>query len=243
MKMKKILSILAILSVMATNSFAAGPTVALPEQPWSFKSVTAHWEKDKIYRGYQVATQVCLSCHGFKYIKHRDLMKVGFTEAEVKKLAEDMEMSIDDIFKSSLSDEDAISIYAKAMPDLSIMNKARPGGADYTYALLMGYEEPPHDFEMPEGGYYNKYFPGNIIGMPNPLSEDQIEYFDKKNATMAQMSKDVSYFMQWTAEPELIERQRLGIYVLLYVFILSILLYFTKKRIWSNVKRKNKDDE
>jgi ubiquinol-cytochrome c reductase cytochrome c1 subunit len=240
--MKKLLSLLTILSLVVTNSFAAGNLVALPEQPWSFKNVTSSWEKDKIYRGYQVATQVCLSCHGFKYIKHRDLMKVGFTEAEVKKLSEDMEMSINDTFKSAMSDADAIEVYAKALPDLSVMNKARPGGADYTHALLTGYEDAPQGFNLPEGGYYNKYFPGHVISMPAPLVQDQIEYFDNTNASIQQMSKDVTYFMQWTAEPELITRQQLGVYVLLYVFILAILLYFTKRRIWSDVKKKDDDE-
>lgn len=83
--MKKLLSLLTIFTLVASQSFAAGGGVALPEQPWAFKNVKADWDKEKIYRGYQVATQVCLACHGFKYIKHRDLMKVGFAEAEVKK--------------------------------------------------------------------------------------------------------------------------------------------------------------
>lgn len=240
--MKKLFSIFTISLLVASSAFAAGGGIALPEQPWGFKEVKAHWEKDKIYRGYQVATQVCLSCHGFKYIKHRDLKKVGFTEAEVKKLAEEMDMSVDDALMSGLSEEDAIAAYAKALPDLSVMNKARPGGADYTYALLTGYRDAPQGFNLPDTGHYNEYFPGHVIAMPNPLSDDLIEYFDGTNASVEQMAKDISYFMQWTAEPELIERQQLGIYVLLYVFILAVLLYFVKKRIWSDVKRKKEED-
>ena len=237
--MKKLLSLLTVLTLVSASALAAGSSVELPKQPWSFQSVKADWEKDKIYRGYQVATQVCMSCHGFKYIKHRDLMKVGFTEAEVKKLAEEMEMSVMDTFKSALSDEDAIAAYAKALPDLSVMNKARPGGADYTYALLTGYKEAPEGFNLPDTGSYNEYFPGHVIAMPAPLAEGQVDYFDGTNATVEQMANDVAYFMQWTAEPELTTRQQLGVYVLLYVFILAILLYFTKKRIWSDIKRKD----
>lgn len=240
--MKKLFSLLTAFALVAGNVFAAGPAIELPKQPWTFQDVRSDWDKATIYRGYQVATQVCLSCHGFKYIKHRDLMKVGFTENEVKKLAGEMDISIDDTFKAAMSEEDMVEVYAKVLPDLSVMNKARPGGADYVHALLTGYEDAPSNFDMPETGYYNKYFPGHVIAMPAPLSEGQVEYFDGTNATVEQMSKDVTYFMQWTAEPELTARQQLGVYVLLYVFILTILLYFTKRRIWRDIKKKDDDE-
>lgn len=235
--MKKLLTILALLTAMAPSAQAAG-TIHHAEQVWGFENVSDTWEKERILRGYQVATEVCLSCHGFKYIKHRDLMRVGFTEDEVKELAKNMDISINEPILSGLSDEDAIAAYAKALPDLSVMNKARPQGADYTYALLTGYTQTPKGFEIADTAYYNTAFPGHAIAMPAPLTSDgQIEYIDGTPATVEQMAKDVTYFMQWTAEPERIERQQLGVYVLLYVFILAILLYFTKRRIWNNVKK------
>lgn len=232
--MKKIL--LAALLLIAGNANASG-TMHYPQNEWSFNNPTSDWEKDTILRGYQVATEVCMSCHSLKYIKHRDLAKVGFTEAEYKQLAKNMEMSIGDPLMSALSDEDARESYAKALPDLSVMNKARPDGANYLYALLTGYVDAPAGHNVPEGASYNKYFPGHNIAMPSPLSEGQVEYIDGTVSTVEQMAHDLTYFLQWTAEPELKDRQKIGVFALLYVFILAILLYFTKRRIWQNVKK------
>tara|TARA_R110000868_G_scaffold218576_2_gene469157 strand:- start:83525 stop:84226 length:702 start_codon:yes stop_codon:yes gene_type:complete len=229
--------ILTALLLVSGNAYASG-SMHLPEQEWSFNSATTNWEKDTILRGYQVATEVCMSCHSMKYIKHRDLAKVGFTEGEIKQLAKNMEMTIGTPLMSAMSDADAKEVYAKALPDLSVMNKARPGGADYVYALLTGYENAPAGHTVPESASYNKYFPGHNIAMPAPLTSDgQIEYIDGTTATVEQMAKDVTYFLQWTAEPELKDRQKIGVFALLYVFLLAILLYFTKRRIWQSVKK------
>lgn len=236
--MKKLFTAFALLVLVSTSAQASSSEHELAKHVWGFEKVTDNWDKARILRGYQVATEVCLSCHSFKYIKHRNLMSVGFTEEEVKELAKRMELDVNAPLKSGLSDADAIASYAKALPDLSVINKARHGGADYVYALLTGYEEAPKGHVVPEGSNYNIAFPGNNIAMPAPLTSDgQIEYIDGTNATVEQMSKDIAYFLQWTAEPERIERQQLGVYVLMYVFILAILLYCTKRRIWKNVKK------
>ncbi|WP_414473465.1 cytochrome c1 [Microvirga sp. M2] len=147
----------------------------------------------------------------------------------------------------------------KAPPDLSLMPKARTyergfpwfildvfrqyseNGADYMVALLNGYEEPPAGFQMPEGGHYNHYYPGHVIAMPKPISDGQVEY-PKNEAgqpqapeTVDQYAKDVTAFLTWTAEPHLEARKRLGFQVMLFLLVLSGLLYFTKKKIWARV--------
>lgn len=147
----------------------------------------------------------------------------------------------------------------KAPPDLSVMAKARTyergfpwfitdvftlyqeNGPDYVAALLQGYEEPPAGFEVPPGGHYNRYFPGHVIAMPKPLSDGQITY--PKDAegrpvvpeTVAQYSKDVTAFLMWTAEPHMEARKRLGFQVMLFLLVFAGLLYYTKKKIWSDV--------
>jgi cytochrome c1 len=122
------------------------------------------------------------------------------------------------------------------------MNKARGNGADYVFALLTGYEDGvpakyAHDFEsgLPDGGYFNHAFPGHVIAMPQPLNDDQVEYRDGTSATVEQMAKDVTYFMQWTAEPELLARKKLGVYIMLYLFIFTALAYALKRQIWKDV--------
>ncbi|MGZ8325195.1 MAG: cytochrome c1 [Rhodoplanes sp.] len=141
-----------------------------------------------------------------------------------------------------------------APPDLSVMTKARTfergfpwflldmvtqyqeAGADYMDALLTGYEEPPAGFQLPDGAAYNKYFPGHSIRMPPPLSDGQVEYTDGAPATLAQYSKDVTAFLAWAAEPHLEARKRLGLQVMIFLLVLAVLLYLTKKRIWHEVE-------
>ena len=138
-----------------------------------------------------------------------------------------------------------------APPDLSLITKARSykrgfpmfvidfftqyqeQGPDYVDALLQGYEEkPPADVTIPEGSYYNKYFPGHAIKMPKPLSDGQVTYDDGSPATVAQYAKDVTTFLMWTAEPHMEERKRLGLQVFVFLIVFAGLMYFTKKKVW-----------
>ena len=123
-------------------------------------------------------------------------------------------------------------------PDMSVLVKARKGGADYIYSVLTGYTEPPTNFELEEGVYYNKYMEGNKIKMSNPLSDDLVSYSDGTKATEAQMAKDVTTFLTWAAEPHLEARHKLGFKVVIFLIILSILVYFSMRRLWSRIDSK-----
>jgi ubiquinol-cytochrome c reductase cytochrome b/c1 subunit len=140
-------------------------------------------------------------------------------------------------------------------PDMSVLAKARTyergfpwfifdavtqyqeQGPDYIAALLVGYADPPPGFTLPEGAYYNKYFPGGAIKMPPPLSDGQVQYTDGTAATAAQYAKDVSAFLVWAAEPHLEARKRIGFQVMIFLIVLAVLLYFTKKKVWKDVAR------
>jgi ubiquinol-cytochrome c reductase cytochrome b/c1 subunit len=140
-----------------------------------------------------------------------------------------------------------------APPDLSLMAKARSyergfpqfifdfftqfqqQGPNYIHAILTGFvATPPADFALPQGSYYNKYFPGHSIKMPPPLSDGQVNYSDGSPQTVDQYATDVSAFLMWTAEPKLEARKRLGFQVFLFLIVLSALLYFTKKKVWAD---------
>jgi ubiquinol-cytochrome c reductase cytochrome b/c1 subunit len=139
-------------------------------------------------------------------------------------------------------------------PDMSVLAKARgyewgfpwfvldaftqyqEDGPDYIHALLNGYTAPPAGFTLPPGAQYNKYFPGHAIGMPKPLSDGQVEYTDGTPTTVDQYGKDISAFLMWAAEPTLDARKRLGFQVMIFLIVLSGLLYFTKKRVWHAVE-------
>ena len=140
-----------------------------------------------------------------------------------------------------------------APPDLSLITKARSykrgfpmflidfftqyqeQGPDYVAALLQGYEDkPPAGVTLPEGSYYNKYFPGHAIKMPKPLNDGQVTYDDGSPATVAQYAKDVTTFLMWAAEPHMEARKALGLQVFVFLILLTVLLYFTKKKVWAN---------
>ena len=140
-----------------------------------------------------------------------------------------------------------------APPDLSLITKARSygrgfpmflidfftqyqeQGPDYVDALLQGYEDkPPAGFNLPDGSYYNRYFPGHAIKMPKPLNDGQVTYDDGSPATVAQYAKDVTTFLMWTAEPHMEARKALGLQVFVFLILLTVLLYFTKKKVWAN---------
>ena len=100
---------------------------------------------------------------------------------------------------------------------------------------MTGYREAPKDFELGEGMNYNAYFPGNQIAMPAPISDDGVEYADGTKATVDQMSRDLTTFLAWTAEPEMEERKRLGVKVLLFLLVLTGMLYALKRKIWADI--------
>ena len=142
--------------------------------------------------------------------------------------------------------------YNGVPPDMSVLAKARgyergfpwfifdmftqfqEHGVDYIHALMTGYKEkPPAGFTLPQGSFYNEYFPGHAIAMPPPLSDKRIDYTDGTPTTVDQLAKDVSAFMMWAAEPHLEARKRIGFQVMIFLLVLSGLLYFTKKRVWA----------
>jgi ubiquinol-cytochrome c reductase cytochrome b/c1 subunit len=102
-------------------------------------------------------------------------------------------------------------------------------------AVLEGYKDAPKGFALPPGGNYNEYFPGHVIAMPKPLSDGQVTFDDAAPQTVAQYAKDVTAFMMWAAEPHLVQRKRIGFQVMIFLIVLSGLLYFTKKKVWSAV--------
>ena len=222
---------------------------------WSFKELTGKFDRASLQRGFQVYKEVCASCHSMQYLSYRNLGEPGgpeFTQEEVKAIAASVEIEDgpdsqgemfarqgkpSDKFKSPYPNIEASTAANGGAypPDMSVLVKARPGGADYMYSVLMGYEEPPAGMKLDDGVYYNKYMVGQKIKMASPLSDGIVEYSDGTEATMDQMAKDVTTFLAWAAEPELEERHRVGFKVIIYLLLLTILVYLSMKKIWSRV--------
>ncbi|MFZ8864667.1 MAG: cytochrome c1 [Rickettsiales bacterium] len=250
--MKKFTFLILILA-FNNSLYAAGAAEKLLQKNWPFEGKFGSFDRPSIQRGFQVYKEVCAACHSVKRVYFRNLTEIGFTEAEVKALAAEYQIidgpdeSGDMYERKAIASDRMPEPYANENaaraanggaypPDLSLMVKARPDGANYLYSLLNGYEKPEAGFKVPAGMYYNKYFPGKLIAMPKPLANGQVDYIDGTNNSLEQMSVDLVNFLQWTAEPELEARNKMGIRSLLFLVIFTILFYIAKKRIWQSIK-------
>ena len=242
-------------AAVSTPANAAGDAKHPAEMNWQFDGLFGTYDRNALRRGFQVYKEVCASCHSLNQIAFRNLSQEGgpeFSEAEVKAIAkeylvEDGPDDYGDMFERDALPRDKFpSPYpnenaARAAnggaypPDLSLITKARGGGADYIHALLSGYEEAPEGVEIRAGLYYNPYMAGGKIAMPVPLLEELVEYSDGTEATVEQMSMDVTHFLNWTAEPELEERKRMGFMVLIYLTIFAGLMFFSMRKIWADL--------
>ena len=256
--MKNILKLFSVTILFCVSSFyvISAEKVEYLKTDWTFKGLFGKFDRASLQRGYQVYTEVCAACHSMKYLSYRNLSEKGgpeFSVAQAKAIAASFEVTDGpnadgDMFQrpGKLSDKFVMPYEnvkaAEAAnggaypPDMSVLVKARGGGVDYIYSLLQGYEEAPSGITLDDGVHYNKYMYGNKIKMSAPLSDDIVEYSDGTKATVEQMSKDVTTFLMWAAEPSLEARHQMGFKAIIYLIILTILVYFSMKRIWSRVK-------
>jgi len=253
-KFKKFLSAVVVI-LFSIKPAATAESVDLLKVDWSFKGLTGKFDRASLQRGFQVYKEVCSSCHSMQYLSYRNLGESGgpeFSIEEVKAIAASVEIEDgpdsqgemftrpgrpSDKFASPYPNVNA-SMAANGgayPPDMSVLVKARPGGANYIYSILMGYEDAPEGFKLDDGVYYNKFMAGNKIKMSSPLLEGIIEYSDGTEASIDQLSKDVTTFLTWAAEPELEERHKTGVKVMVYLILLSILVFLSMRRIWSRV--------
>ncbi len=247
--------IVTILLIFFLNFYASASENSggnMPDHEWSFEGITGTFDKAALQRGFKVYREICSGCHSMRLLYYRDLIDIGFNEEEVKVIASDYtvvdgpndegEMFERDARPSDhfvgpfANDQEArVSNNGSLPPDLSVISKARVNGANHLYNLLLGYTEPPENFEVAEGMYYNKWMNGNQIAMAPPLDEGYVDYDDGTENTLPQLAEDLATFLVWSAEPELEARKKLGIKVILFFIIFGIVVYFTKRRLWRDV--------
>ena len=237
-----------------SNAFAAKDAPKPPAQEWSFDGMFGTFPKDELQRGFQVYKEVCAACHGLERVAYRNLVSLGYSEAQVKAIAseylvtdgpnEEGEMfqrpaiPADRIVSPFPNEQAARYANNGAYPlDLSLIVKARKYGADYIHALLTGYQDPPEDVTIGPGMYYNKYYAGNQIAMAPVLMDGGIMYADGTEASIDQQAHDVATFLAWAAEPTMNDRKRMGWAVLIFLTFFSILMYLVKKKIWKDVEK------
>ncbi len=224
------------------------------------------FDRQQLQRGFQVYKEVCAACHGLSLVAFRDLHDLGYEEPEVKAIADQWAIEVPTInpdtgepaTRKAIPSDNFPSPYANETaaraannnalpPDLSLIAKAREGGAAYTYSILTGYQRQPASLvrefpaaRTPPGLHYNPYFANLNIAMPPPLTAaGQVTYAPgNPAATVDQMAKDVSAFLVWAAEPKLENRHRAGIAVVIFLLVGTVLAYLAYRQIWAEAKRK-----
>lgn len=228
----------------APYASAAGAEGTIVDKDFSFDGVFGKFDQDQLKRGLEVYRNVCSSCHGMKYVPFRTLTDSdgpGLSEDEMREIASsyevpDLEGEPGETREGKPTDSfPSVSGIEGNPPDLSLMTKARPHGPDYVYSLLTSYTGETKE----EAGtvlYENKAFPGGWIAMSQPLYGDDIEYSDGTEATLEQMSEDVTAFLTWAAEPKMHARKELGLNVIGFLAVFGGLLYLSNRKLWKKVK-------
>src|SRR5687768_10979110 len=224
------------------------------------------YDRQQLQRGFQVYKEVCAACHGLNLVAFHDLHSLGYSEAEVKAIANQWAIEVPTVnpetgeaaTRKAIASDRFPNPYANETaaragnnnalpPDLSLMAKARHDGPAYIYSLLTGYQKPSPvllkkfpDSAPGQGLYHNPYFANLNLAMPPPITSDgQVTYAEGNPApTVDQMSKDVSAFLMWPGETSLVNRHKYGIATLSFLLIATILWYMSSLNIWASAKRK-----
>jgi len=256
------ISIITTLSLADSQHSHGGNTNYL-KTDWSFEGIFGTFDRASLQRGYQVYQDVCAGCHSAQHLSYRNLSEKGgpeFLPEEAKAIAAQFEVTdgpnedgemftrpgrLSDKFVKPFPNVKAAAAANGGAypPDMSVLAKARKGGADYIYSLLMGYEDAPAGYELDDGVYYNKYMPGNKIKMAEPISDGIVEYADGTETTKEQIAKDVTAFLIWAGDPHLEARHRMGFKVFFFLIILLTLVYLSKQKVWSRFGSKVEEDE
>jgi cytochrome c1 len=256
---------LAVLAgVTAVLFIAASPheEIEIHKQDWSFQGFFGKFDQAQLKRGFQVYHEVCSACHSAKLLAYRNLSQPGgpgLSEDEVKQIAASVQITDgpndagdmfdrpgkpSDAFKSPFPNEQAARAANNGAlpPDMSLLARSRAGkgflgyeGADYIYAILTGYEEPPAGFHLQDGMNYNKAFKGHQIGMPQPLTDGAVTFADGAPNDLKSEAKDVAAFLTWAGEPNLEARHRTGLKAVLFLVAFTLMFYAIKRKVWAKI--------
>lgn len=248
------ISFFAGVVMSASAALAAGAGGTITERDWTFSGPFGHFDKASLQRGFQVYREVCSGCHGLDYIAFRNLADLGYNEAEIKTIAAEYEVEDGpndegdmfmraaipaDKFPNPFANENAARAANGGAypPDLSLMVKARPNGANYLYSLLTGYKDAPGGTDVPDGMHYNEAYSGHLIAMAQPLYGDDITLAGEGDTTIEGLAADVTSFLAWTSEPELERRKRTGTAVMIFLIVMCFVSYGSMRYVWSDVKK------
>jgi ubiquinol-cytochrome c reductase cytochrome c1 subunit len=253
-----------LLASASVPAFAADTTKLPPKDvSFSFEGPFGTYDRGALQRGFQVYKEVCSACHSLDHIAFRNLGDAGgpgYNEGQVKAIALGYKIPADPDDKGNIFDDKGVRLTRAATaadyfpspfpneqaarannggalpPDLSMIVKAREGGAHYVYSILTGFhEKPPAGFKVTAGKYFNPYFEGWNISMPNTaLTDKSVTYSDGTPATIDQEAHDVATFLAWASDPKMEERKQMGFGVLIFLVVLAGLLFAAYRKVWKD---------
>ena len=243
---------LALAAILLAPPVKADEAAKLPNLSWSWQGLGTI-DQASAQRGFQVYNEVCSACHSMKYLSYRNLEGIGLSAAQVKAIAASKTVPAgpdadgkettrpalpSDRFASPFPNDNAARAANNGAlpPDQSLLLSAREGHANYIYALIAkGYVDAPAGVKVPDGLFYNTYFPGHNIHMPPPLSENSVTYADGTKATVDQEARDVTTFLYYASYPENDQRKHLGVRIIGFLVLLTGVTYAAKRKLWANI--------
>ncbi len=239
---KSVLVAAALGFALPSAALAAGGKGKLLGHEFSFDGMFGAYDQGELQRGYQVYQNICANCHGMKHVPFRALADEdgpGFGEAEVKAIAAyyevpDEEGEPGDTRPGKPFDYFPTPDAVGNPPDMSLLAKARAGGADYIYSLMLGYTG--EEKETAGTILYENTAYGGYLSMGPQLYGDDVDYTDGTEPTMEQVANDISAFLMWAAEPKMVERKQAGVWSIAFLILFATLVYFTNRKIWAKVK-------
>ncbi len=241
-----------LLAAALAHPAPAAETAEPVAQSWSFSGPFGGLDLAAAQRGFQIYKEICSNCHSMNQLYYRNLSGIGLSEDQIKAIAASFTVpkGVDDQgqpvegpalpsshFHAPFPNPEAARAANNGAlpPDLSVIVKAREGGPDYIYGILTGYADPPPDMKMGDGMMYNKQYPGNQIAMPQPLQDGSVTYTDGTPNTLSQEAHDVVTFLTFAANPEMIERKRMGVRIVLFLVMMTGVTYVVKRKIWADL--------
>lgn len=249
----------SVLVLSGGVALAEGAEQHIEDVAFAHEGPFGAFDQFQLQRGLQVFTAVCSGCHGLKYVPIRTLSDAGgpgLPEDQVRAYAKQYIVTDKDTGEEREAiptDNFPVNTGAGA-PDLSLMAKSRAGfhgpygtginqmfrgmgGPEYIVSLLTGYTGESKE-EFGATLYENTAFPGGWIAMPPPLEDGLVTYADGHGNSTHHMAEDVASFLMWAAEPNMMARKNAGFVSVIFLLILSTLLYLTNKQIWAGIKGK-----
>ncbi len=250
--MKKFL--LALITALGlVSAHAAGDGISWDKAPNKVNDMASLQNGAKIFVNY------CLNCHSAAFMRYNRLKDIGLSEQQIKDNLLFTTDKVGETMKSSLDPKQAKEWFGGLPPDLSLIARSRSGhggtGADYVYTLLRTYYR---DDTKPTG-WNNLAFPN--IGMPNPLWELQGERKPVFEKTMShghevqafkgwevakpgslnplqydQAVGDLVNYLQWMSEPSQKNRVRVGVWVLIFLSIFTLITWRLNVAFWKDIK-------